>query len=346
MALQVPNLDAAVSTKASIKQRGIGKSVRMLLAGLTDLLRTSLGQPSIYLPLAGAQHTAVGVSPLLMLCSAQHHCCVKQTRRQCAHDTDYPCCVCLAGLAALFLCVMKHIYANMLVACWTPCNIAGLPGSMAFMQMTADELERYNSNHPKVKQVRMEPSQFRALVLTPCRYAILTTTTTTPNHRQTANRVILQQGHIASLTAHTSSCECSASMPNAGFHRRQECCLFWDTKGGLLHCCSTSYMQGGWRNLARAAYAAEHALFKTSPIKYVANITAPVLFCGADYDKLCPMDTIKRAVELTPNGELYAVACDHFELFTPKVCYSGCVPAWSNKQRAQSTLSATHVSTG
>lgn len=162
---QVPNLDAAVSTKASIKQRGIGKSVRMLLAGLTDLLRTSLGQPSIYLPLAG------------------------------------------------------------------------LPGSMAFMQMTADELERYNSNHPKVKQ-------------------------------------------------------------------------------------------GGWRNLARAAYAAEHALFKTSPIKYVANITAPVLFCGADYDKLCPMDTIKRAVELTPNGELYAVACDHFELFTPKH-----LPGLQQKQR-------------
>lgn len=71
--------------------------------------------------------------------------------------------------------------------------------------------------------------------------------------------------------------------------------------------------------MARAAYAAEHALFKTSPIKYVSNITAPVLFCGANFDKLCPMDTIKRAVSLTPNAELYAVDCDHFELFTPKV---------------------------
>lgn len=52
--LQVPNLDATASTKASIKQRGIPKSLRMLLAGLTDLLRTAVGQPPIYLPLAGA----------------------------------------------------------------------------------------------------------------------------------------------------------------------------------------------------------------------------------------------------------------------------------------------------
>jgi hypothetical protein len=51
--LQVPNLDAAVSTKQSIKQRGIGKSLRMLLAGLTDLARTAVGQEPIYLPLAG-----------------------------------------------------------------------------------------------------------------------------------------------------------------------------------------------------------------------------------------------------------------------------------------------------
>jgi pimeloyl-ACP methyl ester carboxylesterase len=78
-------------------------------------------------------------------------------------------------------------------------------------------------------------------------------------------------------------------------------------------------LQGGWRNLARAAYAAEHALFKTSPIKHVGGITAPVLFCGANNDQLCPMETIKRAVGATPNAELYAADCDHFELFTPKV---------------------------
>lgn len=51
--LQVPNLDAAVSTKASIKQRGVAKSLRMLLAGITDLARTAVGQEPIYLPLAG-----------------------------------------------------------------------------------------------------------------------------------------------------------------------------------------------------------------------------------------------------------------------------------------------------
>lgn len=71
--------------------------------------------------------------------------------------------------------------------------------------------------------------------------------------------------------------------------------------------------------MARAAYAAEHALYKTSPIKHVSGIAAPVLFCGANFDQLCPMDVIKRAVGLTPNAELYAADCDHFELFTPKV---------------------------
>lgn len=54
-AVQVPNLDAAVSTKTSIKQRGILKSLRMLLAGLTDMGRTAVGLPAIYLPLAGGQ---------------------------------------------------------------------------------------------------------------------------------------------------------------------------------------------------------------------------------------------------------------------------------------------------
>jgi pimeloyl-ACP methyl ester carboxylesterase len=77
-------------------------------------------------------------------------------------------------------------------------------------------------------------------------------------------------------------------------------------------------LQGGWKNLARAAYSAEHALFKTSPIKHVHSITAPVLYMGANKDTLCPMDIIKRAVSLTPNAELYAADCDHFELFTPQ----------------------------
>jgi pimeloyl-ACP methyl ester carboxylesterase len=50
----------------------------------------------------------------------------------------------------------------------------------------------------------------------------------------------------------------------------------------------------------------------------VHAIKAPVLFMGANKDSLCPMDVIKRAVALTPNAELYAVDCDHFELFTPQ----------------------------
>jgi hypothetical protein len=80
--LQVPNLDAAASTKTSIKQRGVPKSLRMLAAGLVDLLRTAVGREPLYLPLAG------------------------------------------------------------------------LHGSLAFMQMTPSELERYHANHPKNPQVR------------------------------------------------------------------------------------------------------------------------------------------------------------------------------------------------
>ncbi|WIA41911.1 hypothetical protein OEZ86_009227 [Tetradesmus obliquus] len=170
---QVPNLDAAASTKTSIKQRGVPKSLRMLAAGLVDLLRTAVGREPLYLPLAG------------------------------------------------------------------------LHGSLAFMQMTPSELERYHANHPKNPQ--MTPSELE-------RYHA--------NHPKNP--------------------------------------------------------QGGWKNLARAAYSAEHALFKTSPIKHVHAITAPVLYMGADKDTLCPMDIIKRAVALTPNAELYAADCDHFELFTPQ----------------------------
>jgi hypothetical protein len=82
--LQVPNLDAAASTKTSVKQRGIPKSLRMLAAGLVDLLRTAVGREPLYLPLAG------------------------------------------------------------------------LHGSLAFMQMTPSELERYHANHPKNPQVCWE----------------------------------------------------------------------------------------------------------------------------------------------------------------------------------------------
>lgn len=70
--------------------------------------------------------------------------------------------------------------------------------------------------------------------------------------------------------------------------------------------------------MACAAYAVEHAIFKTSPIKHVHAIKAPVLFAGANKDTLCPMDVIKKAAALTPNAELYAADCDHFELFTPQ----------------------------
>jgi len=80
-------------------------------------------------------------------------------------------------------------------------------------------------------------------------------------------------------------------------------------------CCCT-WSQGGWQNMARAAYSAEHALFKTSPIQHVHTIQAPVLYMGATRDTLCPMSVIERAVTLTPNAELYAAECSHFELFT------------------------------
>eukprot|EP00879_Flechtneria_rotunda_P033204 GHRR01036751.1.p1 GENE.GHRR01036751.1~~GHRR01036751.1.p1 ORF type:complete len:116 (+),score=36.19 GHRR01036751.1:331-678(+) len=70
--------------------------------------------------------------------------------------------------------------------------------------------------------------------------------------------------------------------------------------------------------MARAAYSAEHTFLKTSPINYVAGITAPVLYCGAKQDSLCPMHVIELAAGLTTNSELYAVDCNHFELFSPQ----------------------------
>eukprot|EP00775_Hariotina_reticulata_P004853 gene4853-5100_t len=150
---QVPNLDATVSVKASLATRGVPKSLRMLLAGVMDVVRGLMGQEPLYLPLAG------------------HY------------------------------------------------------GTLAFMQMSPEELERYHANHPKIPQ-------------------------------------------------------------------------------------------GGWQNMARAAYSAEHTLFKTSPIKYVHDIKAPVLYMGATKDTLCPMSVIEKAVDLTPKAELYAAECSHFELFT------------------------------
>lgn len=84
------------------------------------------------------------------------------------------------------------------------------------------------------------------------------------------------------------------------------------------HCLLLLYLQGGWKNMARAAYAAEHAFFKTSPIEHVHKIAAPVLYAGANKDTMCPMEVIRRAVTLTPKAELYAADCDHFELFSPE----------------------------
>ncbi|KAF8058352.1 aidA [Scenedesmus sp. PABB004] len=76
--------------------------------------------------------------------------------------------------------------------------------------------------------------------------------------------------------------------------------------------------QGGWRNMARAAYAAEHALARTSPIAHVGGVAAPLLLAGATHDSLCPMAIVRRAAALAPRAELYEADCDHFELFTPQ----------------------------
>lgn len=50
---QVPHLDAAAATKASIKSRGVPRSVRMLLLGLKDWARHFAGLPPVWVPLAG-----------------------------------------------------------------------------------------------------------------------------------------------------------------------------------------------------------------------------------------------------------------------------------------------------
>lgn len=100
--LQVPNLDAAVSTKQSIKQRGIGKSLRMLLAGLTDLARTAVGQEPIYLPLAGKNSTACHPSCLIssICCSSDTSCHSQHVQTSDGHMSQSPVFYCMVASGA------------------------------------------------------------------------------------------------------------------------------------------------------------------------------------------------------------------------------------------------------
>jgi hypothetical protein len=85
--LQVPNLDAASSTKTSVKQRGIPKSLRMLAAGLVDLLRTAVGRGPLYLPCLSVLtcHTW-----LLLQVPKPCCCCQQQDVHPAAHTRSAP----------------------------------------------------------------------------------------------------------------------------------------------------------------------------------------------------------------------------------------------------------------
>eukprot|EP00879_Flechtneria_rotunda_P024322 GHRR01025778.1.p1 GENE.GHRR01025778.1~~GHRR01025778.1.p1 ORF type:complete len:296 (+),score=103.70 GHRR01025778.1:683-1570(+) len=72
--------------------------------------------------------------------------------------------------------------------------------------------------------------------------------------------------------------------------------------------------QGGWRNMARCKLALEVGNYR--PINFVPQITAPVLYIAATKDKLCPVDEVQAAANITANGQLVAVDKSHFQVYS------------------------------
>lgn len=71
--------------------------------------------------------------------------------------------------------------------------------------------------------------------------------------------------------------------------------------------------QGGWRNLARAAWGLEASRYR--PIASVPRITAPVLYITAVRDSVCPPDVIEAAVAMTKDAAQKVMQCSHFDVY-------------------------------
>lgn len=73
-------------------------------------------------------------------------------------------------------------------------------------------------------------------------------------------------------------------------------------------------LQGGWRNMARCKLALEVSSYR--PITLIPSIKAPVLYAAATNDNLCPIDGVKAALNVTPNGQLVTVDTNHFQVYS------------------------------
>lgn len=66
--------------------------------------------------------------------------------------------------------------------------------------------------------------------------------------------------------------------------------------------------------MIRAVLALEGVSYR--PIQHVPNIRAPVLYLAATQDTIIPLDSIEKALQRTPNGQLFKYKTGHFGVFT------------------------------
>ncbi|CAM9889710.1 unnamed protein product [Discosporangium mesarthrocarpum] len=71
---------------------------------------------------------------------------------------------------------------------------------------------------------------------------------------------------------------------------------------------------GGWRNLACARVGLMVGMY--SPKNVVPKVNAPILFVGAERDKLCPMEDVRKAASAAQAGQLSSQDCDHFDMYS------------------------------
>eukprot|EP00878_Enallax_costatus_P013914 GHUV01014551.1.p1 GENE.GHUV01014551.1~~GHUV01014551.1.p1 ORF type:complete len:127 (+),score=37.91 GHUV01014551.1:615-995(+) len=72
--------------------------------------------------------------------------------------------------------------------------------------------------------------------------------------------------------------------------------------------------QGGWRNMGRCKLALEVSGYR--PITLLPKVKVPVLFAAATKDDLCPIEGVKAALNVTPNGQLVTVDTRHFQVYS------------------------------
>eukprot|EP00906_Rhabdomonas_costata_P029844 RCo042160 len=71
---------------------------------------------------------------------------------------------------------------------------------------------------------------------------------------------------------------------------------------------------GGWKCKVPASVLFEIPFY--SPVDYLPNVTAPVLFVEAAVDTLCPKEALEKARQLAPGATVKTFGVDHFDIYT------------------------------